>query len=119
VHNEYGCLETVFAPKIEFVGRYVKSFGRKSSFYRGLMNVAGRRKWRRGCLTDWRVHLLKWRGRPLNSQMHLCAVCRDLTPAGGHLSPVNAGLTDVNAGSMFVEAGLAAVNAPSSVVETA
>jgi hypothetical protein len=119
LHNEYGCLEAVFAPKIEFVGRHVKPFGRKPSFHKGLMNVTGRLEWRRGCLTGWRVHLLKSRGRPLKSRVRLCAVCRGLTLAGGHLSPVNAGLTDVNAGSTVAEAGLAAVNAPSSVVETA
>jgi len=113
----FGFLGIVCAQKIEPAGRRAKRFVEKTWFCWHLTRSVthptrslGHLDWRHGCLTNWRMCLSKWCGCLLKSRRHrvnrrghLWAVCRDLTPVGGHLSPVDAGST-------AVEAGLAKVN---------
>jgi hypothetical protein len=122
----FGCLGIVRAQEIEPLGRRVKRFVEKMWFCWHLtqsvthpIRSLGHLEWRRGCLTNRRVHLSKWRGwllksrrHPANWRWHLWAVCMDLTPVGGHLSPVDAASTVVVTASSNADT-------PSSAVETA
>ena len=113
------CLLTGDGENLHLFGRLGQVFWGKSADLLGFLKIRARLDGRRTGLTTWRVGLLKSRGRPAGWREHLWAVCRGLTPVGGHLSPVDADLSAVGMDLTAVGAGLAKVDTASTIVETA